>query len=537
MHAGGQTSGDGAPSHGTWLAVLMATYLLVTLALLPWLAGGINPDGISYISISRHILAGDWQRAVNGYWSPLYTWLLVPLLALRLDPILAGRLLAILIGLATLPGLQILASRFALSERLRTVVLAAMLPLLWRFTFHALTPDFLLACLLVWYFALVFSPGFRDRRRHAVLCGALGGLAYFAKAYAFYFFLGHFTLMAILHGLNGKDNAERRAAVRQFALGLVVFSLFAGTWITLLSVKYGGIVVATSQRYSHDLVGPDSPGHPTAAGFLAPADATAISVWDDPSSLYRLLPEWNALSSAAEMKHQSKLVVRNLGGLIGIFHAYNPLALVVLLGSLLCLVRGRWLRRRPGGEAFPLLTLLLYPAGYLLVLVYDRYFFACLILLALMTAQGLQWLADRGFLPGWRRGAALAILILTLGLPPAGQLVKTARIRARHNIPALGASLANQVGLTGRIASNREWQKTLALAYLLNLRYYGVRGVIPNEKVIPALARWKVNYYFVWKETAEEKALFRDYPEMTGGAFPKLRIYQLDARRSGPLRP
>jgi hypothetical protein len=33
-------------------------------------------DGISYLDLGRAIWAGDWKTAVNGYWSPLYAWLL-----------------------------------------------------------------------------------------------------------------------------------------------------------------------------------------------------------------------------------------------------------------------------------------------------------------------------------------------------------------------------------------------------------------------------------------------------------------------------
>ncbi|MHC4720172.1 MAG: hypothetical protein ACYSYT_06835, partial [Planctomycetota bacterium] len=40
----------------------------------------INPDGISYISVAQKYLAGDFAGAINGYWGPLYSWLLMPFL-------------------------------------------------------------------------------------------------------------------------------------------------------------------------------------------------------------------------------------------------------------------------------------------------------------------------------------------------------------------------------------------------------------------------------------------------------------------------
>jgi hypothetical protein len=37
---------------------------------------GMNPDGISYLDIGDAYFRGDWNMAINAYWSPLYSWLL-----------------------------------------------------------------------------------------------------------------------------------------------------------------------------------------------------------------------------------------------------------------------------------------------------------------------------------------------------------------------------------------------------------------------------------------------------------------------------
>jgi len=41
----------------------------------------VSPDGISYLDMGEAYLRGDWAMAVNGYWSPLYSWLLGAALA------------------------------------------------------------------------------------------------------------------------------------------------------------------------------------------------------------------------------------------------------------------------------------------------------------------------------------------------------------------------------------------------------------------------------------------------------------------------
>ena len=43
-------------------------------------------DGISYLEVGEAYLRGDWSAAINGYWSPLYSWLLVGVMALVETP-------------------------------------------------------------------------------------------------------------------------------------------------------------------------------------------------------------------------------------------------------------------------------------------------------------------------------------------------------------------------------------------------------------------------------------------------------------------
>src|SRR5688500_3593633 len=52
--------------------------LIVVLGLLSALTWRhtLNPDGIAYIDVSGHYLAGNWPLSNSGYWSPLYPSLL-----------------------------------------------------------------------------------------------------------------------------------------------------------------------------------------------------------------------------------------------------------------------------------------------------------------------------------------------------------------------------------------------------------------------------------------------------------------------------
>src|SRR5688572_4382331 len=62
----------------------------------------INPDAISYISIAQKYLAGDFGAAINAYWSPLYSWLLMPFLAIGIPALLATKVLTVFLGFGSL---------------------------------------------------------------------------------------------------------------------------------------------------------------------------------------------------------------------------------------------------------------------------------------------------------------------------------------------------------------------------------------------------------------------------------------------------
>ena len=54
-----------------------------------------TPDNVSYLDIAHRWAQGDLSTAVNGYWSPVYSWILVPfdwfdVASTQSEPIIAG---------------------------------------------------------------------------------------------------------------------------------------------------------------------------------------------------------------------------------------------------------------------------------------------------------------------------------------------------------------------------------------------------------------------------------------------------------------
>jgi hypothetical protein len=110
--------------------LVATTYLAGACILLPRMRYQINPDGISYLAIAQRYLADDFSGAVNTYWSPLFSWLLTPLLALGIEPLLACKVVTFATGLATLFGSWILSGRYASLFAIRVAITTALVPMI-----------------------------------------------------------------------------------------------------------------------------------------------------------------------------------------------------------------------------------------------------------------------------------------------------------------------------------------------------------------------------------------------------------------------
>ena len=60
-------------------------YVSVWLILKPYLGFILDSDGVAYLTIARRVAEGDYLKSINGLWSPLNSWLLVPFIRQGFD--------------------------------------------------------------------------------------------------------------------------------------------------------------------------------------------------------------------------------------------------------------------------------------------------------------------------------------------------------------------------------------------------------------------------------------------------------------------
>ena len=366
-------------------AVIAGTTLLMLAAALRSL-DHLNPDAVSYIRIARYWAQGDVEHALNAYWGPVLSWLVLPLdraAHAALGPTAGAHCAMVVSGL-----LFTLACRawFAIALDGRALRLAA-LAVAGAFALLAsvlvITPDLLMAAIGIAAAATLARPAWRTRTATQALAGALLGAAYLTKAVAlpFSILLVPACALALVLG----HQARLRDMIRPVAVTMAVLLLVAAPWIAAISHQAGKPTFSSSGAIGHAIVGPGQTGDQPYITTIHPVPPGRVTVWEDPSR--EPYPYWSPLGSRALMDHQLRLLKQNVIATLAVVSAIDPLRLGLLgvLATLLMLAARRTVRPE---HAVGACVVLLLPMLYLPVYTGElRYL---LLLVPILVAAALR---------------------------------------------------------------------------------------------------------------------------------------------------
>ena len=157
--------------------------------------GYLNADFVGYSAIAHRLLK-DPRTAITGYWSPLFSWCMAPLIYLGIDDLAAGRMVLVAAGAIYLVAVFGVVCRFHGADRRRNrmITVAVMtVAVLQSATWAAymLDSDLLADALLYCYFYVVLDPVLPQRPLRGLLGGATAAVAYLGKAFMLPFTLIH----------------------------------------------------------------------------------------------------------------------------------------------------------------------------------------------------------------------------------------------------------------------------------------------------------------------------------------------------------
>ena len=501
-------------------------FLLIGILLIPCYLHKVNPDGISYFSIAEKYLDRDFKNALNGYWGPLYSWLLVIFMGIGFSAVLSAKLLSMIIGVVFLWQADKFYILLGIRRKWKTLLLFLTMINLIYFALSVVTPDFLFACLILIYINLMIGNKYRKNKRYGILAGFVGALLYLTKAYGLPFFLFHYLVINLLFYFLKKEKSVRKTVVFNFLSGMIIFLLISVPWIILISGKYGYFTIGTSGRFNHALIGPETKDFPVHInGLLPPPNSTANSVWEDIS--YEEMPDWSATSSWRNILHQLWTIFKNIVWTGIILSQYSFLAIFILLGILIYLYRQGW-QSLHSRIFFVLISMLILFSGYLLILVVVRYLWVCMVFL-LGAGGGLLTLISEKYKQK-RALQTFIVVVFSLSFVIYPVIKTVPNLRGKPHIERINSYL-QEMKIKGKIASNERWHDGVWLAYFNDWHYYGERGETSESEFKEQLKEYEIDYYIHWESEEIEPPYIKGYEEITSGKYPEFKIYNLKAEK------
>ncbi len=378
--------------------VVLLVSLGIGLILVPNARYRINNDAVSYISIARKYAQADFRHAVNGYWGPMFSWLIVPAIWTNSEPTVYIRVLQVLLSVLLVWFVYLLVLHAVRTKwpPLLAAISTAALSLEWAL-YGPITPD-LLSCLLaviLLYLFVKYRPSTASIKAN-ILIGALGALGYYAKSVGFIFFVCVWLAWVIADYLfprgASKEQSFKQAVlqtIRRAWISLTVFLVIALPFIGAISMKYQQLTISTSGVQNFRLYGPESNGWPYRDIVIAPHNDTAVSAGEDSSTIP--LPHWSPLESRQNLYYFLRLVYRNILTTITLLFATIPMLATLSLLSLL----ERTNRERNRMKSILFVGAFTVTAVYWLTAVEARYiqllFITLTVFAALFAHSFLRW--------------------------------------------------------------------------------------------------------------------------------------------------
>lgn len=392
--------------------------------------------------------------------------------------------------------------------------LLLVLSIHWAYwSFWILTPDPLSAALLLLYFSIALRADFLNHPSLHLLVGMLGGLAYLAKAYAFFFFLVSYILTFVLHAWRYWHEhifPNRRRSLRLlmgYALrGILGLLLVAGPWITLISWKSGRFTITDQARNSYNINAPvlsiasygmwepSKPRPPYWSSFL------------DLGSLSRP-PQYSPFENRHFLLFFIRRIFENLKEVRILFMNFDPLGISLALACITPFFVFCFPARSPYRFLALWITimLMLYVGGYLPFIVEARYFqplwFPVLLLWgAFLISTLLSRLSSNqrtSIFFSW----IPFLFAIVFSLFPGFRCIQFLWQGEKDESRRIAHELI-QAGIKGPLASSR-WAPGMIVVYHMNacgqrFEYLGEIGFVGPEGVEGKLASFGAQTYLAW---------------------------------------
>jgi hypothetical protein len=443
----------------------------------------LHPDGVSYLLIAQHYARGEFDLAVSGYWGPMLSWLLAPLLVVFKSPLDAARIVMAFSAVLFLLGSITVFHSFQMRSPALVISawIVALASVYWSVSVDAnLTPDLLMSGFMCMAISRMAARGWTQRRSTQLFAGILLGVAYLAKPVAFPVAFGVSLVIALLWIISRLS--DFKTVARSLTITWLGLLLLASPWIAILSVKYHSLVISTSARINHAIVGPPDiqRGHLSSRMFHKPEPGKLSSGQDATFLPYKF---WSPFSSVQYFKHQLSLMQENLGKIITHLSSFDRFHLALAAALFGFLVHIPWrenmARDRWRWAAVPILFI---SGIYIPVFANaERYYYAAYSFLLVSSMGMVTWLTQNSRAGiNISRIVGISLVAFSFASQVRGSIAE-AVAGLEYPPSVLASELATKLrsnGLEGPIAGTGDCQRWAGLyveyiAFFMQQPYYG----------------------------------------------------------------
>ena len=481
----------------TAVLFFLSFYALFFFLLLPGYKYIIDPDATGYIKIAERVAAGDYARSVNGLWSPLNAWLLVPFLKAGVNAVMAAKYLNGIFSCCSIISVFFLLKKFVLHRYAEFGIMISVSILLLHCTFNELFADLLLVLLLLIYLNVICSKNFIKNNFKIIACGLICAIGFYAKAYFLYFAVVHLAITFYIL-VKTTDKFNWRKWIISTSLAVVVLFACAIPWGFELKSKYEkGFTFSTAGKFNQTWV--LSAAYPQPAQLLEPPHyEDGCSFWDDPS--YWKVKNITPFTNKKVFLFQLRILVSNTLDTIQVLNDFSFVAIAILLITFLMAITGskNFIAQKNNLLLFALLCI--FPIGYIILHVEARFFWIIDIALILLAGILLTLAQQSGYLKFRLFTISCLLVFGSFCIYPINQLQNQYK-EGKDAFDMADAFRKNNI--SGKVVANvtnmDESARSLQVCYLLKSQLYGTSNLNYSEsELLNAIHSYKIDHYIVY---------------------------------------
>ena len=469
-------------------------YLILFFLLFSGFQYNIDPDATGYFSVAEHFANGDYFKSINGIWSPLSSWLVVPLIRAGFDPVLSVKCLNGFYGCLILGVFFVLLKKYVKDKRIAFWVNLTAIVLTLNFVYSRLFGDLLQLFLLLTYINLVTGEGFVRSYVKIFWAAVLGGICFYAKAITFYFILLHLPLVILILEKNEGIGFLTFRGFKKILLTIFILVLMVAPWALAIKSKYGSYSLSNNSLTGlYSQLNP-----PNKILFYKPLYDDSYSVWDD-------LSYWNVstikpFSNKDVIFFQIKVIFSNLKNLIGTFNNFSFVFITIFIASFVLCIKKKRISECNAKILIILSAIVFWSALFSLLHIEARFMYVIALLGLLLTGDVLTKEVVENLVTKRLFHIISIITILSFWVYPIDEIKN--QFGDGEHIHKM-AEAFKQKNITGNIISRNYdgnvMDKTVILNYLIKGKYYGpVLFDFTTDDILDAIEKYHIDYFVLY---------------------------------------